>query len=255
MSKKNNNDKNEIDPKLQAEKDALLAEIIGIDKSNDSDNDESQKMEEENITEVKEEAESQTETSDSVPSADSPDVPSDESTNESDKETTISLSKSTSMPKYGKGYIYMPIVIGVTIISAFLGRIKPFSIGVFTNPVLRYIYLGVGIASTILGLFMFIESVSEADILTNAQLGNLVTTGIYSKSRNPMYGGILFICSGALFICGNVYTFVLPILYWLFLYSLMNNTEEPMLEENFGEEYLKYKKSTHRIIPLPKKDQ
>lgn len=161
--------------------------------------------------------------------------------------------KSTTMPRYGNGFKFVPIISGITLLGIILGHIKPFNVGVSASIPLRYIYLGLGIIIAIFGLFIFVESISSADILTNAQMGKLITTGIYSKTRNPMYGGVLFMCTGALFCSGNTFMYVLPLIYWWLLGTMMKNTEEPLLLSNFGEEYREYFDNTNRVFPFKKK--
>lgn len=163
------------------------------------------------------------------------------------------IKKSTTMPKYGSGFKFVPIISIATVIFIILGHIKPFNIGVSHSAPLRYTYIGFGILFAVLGLFIFVESISSADILTNAQMGNLVTTGIYSKTRNPMYGGVIFMCAGALFCSGNIYMYVIPLIYWWLLGVMMKATEEPMLLKKFGDDYKEYYLNTNRFVPIKKR--
>ena len=94
-------------------------------------------------------------------------------------------------------------------------------------------------------------------IFENIMLGKLVTTGIYSKTRNPMYGGIIIACTGALFISGNAFMYVLPVAYWGFLSVYMKRTEEVILKARFGEKYIDYRNHVNLFIPRkqePEKD-
>jgi len=168
-------------------------------------------------------------------------------------DTSQNESPNKSMPKYGPGFKYVPIISAVTVVAVILGHLGPIAGGVFITRALRYIYIGLGIALIAWGISLLLNAVNESAILLNAQMGKLVTTGIYSKTRNPMYTGVTFICTGVLFISGNVYMFFLPILYWLFMSSLMTNTEEDLLERNFGQDYLDYKNETYRFMPFKKK--
>lgn len=170
-----------------------------------------------------------------------------------DMDNSIPKKRSTTMPKYGKGFKFVPIVSGFTVLCLILGHIKPFNIGVSHFAPLRYTYIGLGILSAVFGLFIFVEAISSADILTNAQMGKLVTTGIYSKTRNPMYAGVIFMCTGALFCSGNIYMYLFPLIYWWLLGVMMKNTEEPMLLKNFGDEYKEYYNNTNRFVPVKKR--
>ncbi len=99
---------------------------------------------------------------------------------------------------------------------------------------------------------MIADARGECAIYENIMLGKLVTTGIYSKTRNPIYGGIIFICTGALFMSGNAFMYVLPVAYWCFLSILMKNTEEIILKARFGEKYIDYRNHVNLFIPRKK---
>ncbi len=78
---------------------------------------------------------------------------------------------------------------------------------------------------------------------------NLVVTGPYQYTRNPMISGVVFILLGEMILFGSV-----PLLFWFLLFSVVNYTyfivgEEPALQKKFGEEYAQYKKNVPRLIP------
>jgi protein-S-isoprenylcysteine O-methyltransferase Ste14 len=76
----------------------------------------------------------------------------------------------------------------------------------------------------------------------------LLTEGIYSRTRNPRYLGVILGVGGwtlilnypALYVAGLV---SLPALYWLIRF------EERELAERFGEGYRRYKRRVPRLIP------
>ncbi|KKP69366.1 hypothetical protein A2X44_04405 [candidate division CPR3 bacterium GWF2_35_18] len=73
---------------------------------------------------------------------------------------------------------------------------------------------------------------------------DLITTGIYSKTRHPIYIGLIFICFGFnLFLESNFGLFLtLIVLLPLLFYTRI--IEEYNLEKKFGDRYLKYRKTT-----------
>jgi protein-S-isoprenylcysteine O-methyltransferase Ste14 len=83
--------------------------------------------------------------------------------------------------------------------------------------------------------------------LQTLKSGKLVTTGIYSHVRHPLYLGVIVMYLGFTF-----YSFsLLSLLPWLLAvaaYNKMANYEEQVLAKRFGKEYLDYKKSVRKWI-------
>lgn len=75
-----------------------------------------------------------------------------------------------------------------------------------------------------------------------------VSSGPYHLIRNPMYAGlIVFFGAGVLnsFQMMKFLVFLILLLVFIFKISL----EEQFLEEQFGENYIAYKKKTKRLVP------
>lgn len=84
----------------------------------------------------------------------------------------------------------------------------------------------------------------------------LVTTGIYSVVRNPLYSAFLMICTGAVLIAGNVFLFAIPVICWIYMTVFLKYTEEKWLADLYGQEYSDYCKNVNRCIPwFPKKQK
>lgn len=82
----------------------------------------------------------------------------------------------------------------------------------------------------------------------------LVTTGVYSVVRHPIYSAFAFVLTGVLLIYSNLYLLLLPFMYWAFLTALMKATEEKWLVDQFGKEYEDYCRRVNRCIPwFPKR--
>jgi protein-S-isoprenylcysteine O-methyltransferase Ste14 len=79
----------------------------------------------------------------------------------------------------------------------------------------------------------------------------LVTYGIFSWARNPLYIGNLLIWTG--FVIGSGVLWFIPVAIALFAieYTLIVRYEEGVLESIFGTEYLEYKARTPRWLPRP----
>jgi protein-S-isoprenylcysteine O-methyltransferase Ste14 len=84
--------------------------------------------------------------------------------------------------------------------------------------------------------------------------GKLVTTGLYSRTRHPQYLGFLILTLGM----NLEWTTIFTIILWPFLavlYYKLANQEDKENEEQFGEDFLKYKKSVPSFFPRWRKNK
>ncbi len=121
---------------------------------------------------------------------------------------------------------------------------------------LNYPFWAYGAALIILGELIRLNAVRYAGGRTRTtKVGakSLCTSGPYSRTRNPLYIGNLFIYSGVVLFSGGIYMFqllVVVIFYFVFQYSMIISLEEEKLLTVFGQNYSKYKNNVPRIIPL-----
>lgn len=111
----------------------------------------------------------------------------------------------------------------------------------------------IGGVLTMVGVLIFIISVVQ--MKDNWRAGvqredktNLVTTGIYSISRNPAFLGFDLMYIGILFTFFNWYLCFATSFVLVFFHLQIVNVEEDFLIEAFGEEYAHYKKKVCRYI-------
>ena len=155
------------------------------------------------------------------------------------------------MSVYGIGPVFGLIAVLLTVAGILLRKKWIFESGVPENKVLRYIYIGLGIAIILAGIIIYYQAVFGVRVDDYIRRGRLCTEGIYAWVRNPIYTAILFACTGALFISGNVYMYAIPILLWILLTILLKKTEEPDLFQRFGQEYGEYYTKVNRVLPKP----
>jgi protein-S-isoprenylcysteine O-methyltransferase len=80
----------------------------------------------------------------------------------------------------------------------------------------------------------------------------LITNGVYSWFRHPAYVGWFYFSIGTQVILANPICLILyPIASWLFFYNRIN-TEEIALLNFFGDDYVKYQKTTKTGLPFIK---
>ena len=77
----------------------------------------------------------------------------------------------------------------------------------------------------------------------------LVTYGIFSWSRNPLYNGNFFVWIGFCVISGVLWFLPVAVLLFGAEYGFIVRFEEGVLESTFGREYLDYRNSVPRWLP------
>jgi protein-S-isoprenylcysteine O-methyltransferase Ste14 len=74
----------------------------------------------------------------------------------------------------------------------------------------------------------------------------LVTSGVFSRSRNPIYLGFLLILLGTGIAAANPWMILLVPILLFYLQERVIKREENYLTKRFGEDYLAYKRRTRR---------
>jgi protein-S-isoprenylcysteine O-methyltransferase Ste14 len=105
--------------------------------------------------------------------------------------------------------------------------------------VLGIILLVIGVAIRIL---------AWVQIPNTHRIGNLVTTGIYSRTRNPVYLAFMLIIVGVSFLLPGLLTLIWLVIGVMVLYGLAK-LEERDLENVYGNRYLDYKRSVPLLLP------
>ena len=98
------------------------------------------------------------------------------------------------------------------------------------------------------GLSAFRKSKTTINPLKPEEASSLVITGIYTRTRNPMYLGLLSILTGIALFLGSVFALgVLPFfIIYMNLYQI--TPEEEALKELFGDQYSTYLSNVRRWI-------
>ncbi len=95
----------------------------------------------------------------------------------------------------------------------------------------------------------------KSKIFKSVEDNRLITDGVYSIVRNPVYSGALLACTGAVLIINNLILLIVPVICWLYMTLFLIKTEEIWLKELYGQEYISYCKKVNRCIPwFPKKN-
>ena len=86
------------------------------------------------------------------------------------------------------------------------------------------------------------------NIIPFTESSALVTSGVFSFSRNPMYTGMVLALAGTALIANGLYAWLVVIFFTLIIRNAFIANEEKLMEQTFGEEYLAYKGRVRRWI-------
>ena len=104
--------------------------------------------------------------------------------------------------------------------------------------------IGIGMMAAAIGLFRQ----TEQDPKPWKSTPEVISTGVYRLTRNPMYVGMALLQAGIGFAFTSVWIIALVPVVLAVVYATAVRHEEAYLEEKFGAAYLSYKNSVRRWI-------
>lgn len=104
----------------------------------------------------------------------------------------------------------------------------------------------IGFAGLILAWLQFKKS--KAVISPTAKTTNIIRTGLYRYTRNPMYLGMFLILLGASFYMGTIPSMLAPVVFFLIIDKVFIPYEEEKLLTSFGDLYSEYMTVTRRWL-------
>lgn len=140
--------------------------------------------------------------------------------------------------------VEMAILIALPIVSHYLFPI----VSVVPRP---YTYLGIALMLPGVALSMWASSTfrrAGASYQLRGQSSDLVSSGPFRISRNPMYLAMLLWLLGLAILLGSLTPFLFPVLLFLIANFLMVPLEERHLEKTMGKPYLDYKTHVRRWL-------
>ncbi|MDE6539030.1 MAG: isoprenylcysteine carboxylmethyltransferase family protein [Ruminococcus sp.] len=151
------------------------------------------------------------------------------------------------LPVYGVGPVIVIPQIVLTAVGIIMSVCEVLDYGRIN--ILKIPFLIIGIILIVSGAYMWYSANYKSKVFDSIVENRLVTSGIYSVVRNPIYSAFLMICTGAVFIAGNVFLFLIPFVCWIYMTVFLKHTEEKWLTDLYGQEYIDYCKNVNRCIP------
>ena len=138
-------------------------------------------------------------------------------------------------------------------LSVFAGLIYIDQTRIPTSDVMSTLLDVVGIITTLIGFVIFMFGRVEIDGLwgphlysyKDKSLHKIITSGVYNKMRHPIYMG-QFILALSTFILSKSWLFVVFPMFVIIFNTFRATQEENYLTEQFGEQYLDYKKKVKK---------
>lgn len=146
----------------------------------------------------------------------------------------------------------IPPVALALLLGALMGvaaRVEP-AAG-FTLPAGRIIAAGLGLAgvlTAILGVVAFRRARTTVNPLHPEAASALVVSGIYRRTRNPMYLGVLLLLLGWAVFLANALAFIVPAAYVPLMNRLQIIPEERALAARFGSGFADYQSRVRRWL-------
>ena len=141
-----------------------------------------------------------------------------------------------------------PLVYLIWMLAGFVAHhFHPLYLGNFGS----YHYIGLGLV--ILGIALLVHAhgvfkKAETNITPWEPTTTIITSGMYSYTRNPIYLAFNFVPIGLGIFFNNLWVLFSFIPATIILYFIAIKKEECYLEEKFGKEYLEYKKNVRRWL-------
>ena len=106
----------------------------------------------------------------------------------------------------------------------------------------------IGIAIAIGGVLSFRRAKTTVNPLKPETSAALVSTGVYSFTRNPMYLGMVLVLFAWAAYLSSIWSLVGPVLFALYITRLQIVPEERVLDRLFGASFAEYKKRVRRWL-------
>ena len=106
----------------------------------------------------------------------------------------------------------------------------------------------IGFCIDVAGLISFRRARTTINPMKPGATSALVTSGIYKRSRNPMYVGLLFLLVAWAVFVASAWAIVGPVAFVLYINRFQIEPEERVLTNIFGADYSAYKSAVRRWL-------
>jgi len=142
-----------------------------------------------------------------------------------------------------------PLIVAACVGALMLGADWVLPVFAFAVPwPLAALVAAAGVAVTIAGALEFRRVRTTVNPLKPNEASALVTGGIFSRTRNPMYLGMALVLAGWGLYLGNLGALVLIGLFVMYIDHFQIDPEERALQARFGDAFAGYRKRVRRWL-------
>ena len=146
----------------------------------------------------------------------------------------------------------IPPVLITSLFALLMWLVSRLTPAVPISPVLKIIFLLVftGLAAYVglAAVASFRKANTTVNPLTPESISSLVVSGIFKRTRNPMYLALLLALTGWGLYLANIFSLLVVIGFVMYINRFQIQPEERTLKEKFGPEFHDYEKQVRRWI-------
>ena len=110
------------------------------------------------------------------------------------------------------------------------------------------LFVGLGAYVGLTAVASFRKANTTVNPLTPEAISSLVVSGIFKRTRNPMYLALMLALTGWGLYLANIFSLLVTVGFVLYMNHFQIQPEERHLEEIFGSEFNDYKKQVRKWI-------
>jgi protein-S-isoprenylcysteine O-methyltransferase Ste14 len=110
------------------------------------------------------------------------------------------------------------------------------------------VILFLGITTAVLAILLFKKEKTTVNPMNPEETTSLVTTGIFSITRNPMYLGLFLSISSTVLFFGSWFGIIILMFFVWYITKFQIIPEEEAIEKLFSNKYDEYRQNVRRWI-------
>lgn len=140
------------------------------------------------------------------------------------------------------------VLIAAMVLMRAIAGIDPFVHATSYSNGMGLLFVVIGCGISVAGIVSFSRAKTTVNPLNPEKASQLVTSGIFGLSRNPMYLGMASICvGGAVYLQSPLALFGVAA-FVLYIQRFQIQPEEKAMQTLFGEQFAQYKQRTRRWL-------